>query len=85
MKREATRVREGGRKVWANQDGPGIINCCREIKSSQSFAKINGIMVDLFSANAIIAVHDGINDTQRAKFIALPLAKMASVAFKVLK
>lgn len=41
--------------------------------------------LDLFTASHIVAVHDNLNEVNRAKFAALPLPKMASVAFKVLK
>lgn len=80
--REPTRVRAHGRKVYSNQDGAGIVACCREIKDTATFAKINGVTVDLFSASAIVAVHDACTETNRAKFLALPVVKMARVAFK---
>jgi hypothetical protein len=85
MNREPTRVRANGRKVYSNQDGAGIVACCREIKETATFAKINGVMVDLFSASAIVAVHDACNDVNRAKFLALPVQKMATVAFRCIK
>lgn len=82
--REPTRTRQSGRKVYADLDGAGIVTACRNIKATATFAKINGVAVDLFTANAIVAVHDACNETNRAKFLALPLPKMARLAFKCL-
>lgn len=85
MQREQTRIRQQGRKVYADQDGAGIIAACREIKETATFAKINGVMVDLFSASAIVAVYDACNETNRAKLLALPVQRMASIAFKFIR
>lgn len=49
------------------------------------YEKINGHMVDLFSASAIVKVHDALNEANRAKFLALPIARMASISFQLLK
>lgn len=43
------------------------------------------VALDAFSASAIVTVHDALNETNRAKFAALPLAKAAAVAFKLIK
>jgi predicted RNase H-like nuclease len=39
--------------------------------------------VDLFSASAIVAVYDALNDVNKAKYSRLSLPRMATVAFKV--
>lgn len=39
--------------------------------------------VDLFSASAIVAVWEALNEENRAKFEKLPIARMAEVAFQV--
>jgi len=61
------------------------VEACREIVRQCQFAKIDGYAVDLFTASAIVTVYDALNETNRAKFVALPLHKMASVAFKCVK
>lgn len=85
MDRELSRTRMHGRKVHSNLDGPGIVSACREIKETATFAKINGVTVDLFTASAIVAVHDACNDANRVKFLTLPVMKMAQLSFKCLK
>lgn len=66
-------------------DGAGILAACRTIKTEGSYAKINGVMVDTFTASAIVAVHDALNEENRAKLLALPLQKIASICFRLLK
>ena len=82
---EPTRVRDHGRRVWKTTTSLEKIEACRVIVDEQSFGKIDGVTMDTFSASAILAVWDAINETNRAKFSALPIAKMARVAFKLIK
>lgn len=82
--REPTRIREHGTPVTSSKDGDAIIAACRDIVARQQYAKINGHMVDLFSASAIVKVYDAVNDANKAKFKALPVARMAAVAFKLI-
>lgn len=82
---EPTRTREQGRKVTLSANGADRIAACRDITARHSFAKIDGVMVDLFSANAIIAVYDALTAQNKSKFENLPIAKMAKVAFQFVK
>lgn len=82
---EPTRTRERGTRVTTTKDGAAIIAGCRSIVANGQYEKINGHMVDLFSASAIVKVFDAINDTNKAKFQALPVARMASIALSMLK
>lgn len=43
------------------------------------------IALDAFSASAIVAVHDALNEANRKRFAKLPLVKMAHVSFKLVK
>jgi len=65
--------------------GPEGIAQCRDIVNSGSYAKVNEVMVDTFSASAIIAVYDALNPINQAKMVALPVPKAASIAFGLLK
>jgi len=49
------------------------------------FNKVDGVALDSFSASAIIAVYDAISAENKRKFAALPVLKMANVAFKLVK
>lgn len=83
--REPTRTREHGTEVTQTSTGDQRIAAIRRIVERKQYAKVDGVMVDLFSASAIVQVFDAISEANRAKFTALPVAKMADVAFKVIK
>jgi hypothetical protein len=40
--------------------------------------------LDLFSASAIVSVHDHLNESNKLKFSSIPLPQMAQFAFKIL-
>jgi hypothetical protein len=82
---EPTRTRKHGTRVTKTKDGAAIIEACRSIVTNSQYEKINGHMVDLFSASAIVKIYDALNDANKAKFLALPVARMASVAMQLLK
>lgn len=46
------------------------------------FNKVDGVAVDAFSASAIIAVYDALNDKNKAKYASYPIPFMADLAFK---
>ena len=57
---------------------------CREIVERGQYAKVNEVMVDLFSASAIVQVYDAINPANREKMVSFPVAAVADVVFKLL-
>lgn len=73
--RENTRIKPIG------HDG---INQCREILKNHQYAKVNEVMVDGFSASAIVQVFDALNAENQAKLVKLPVAKVAKICFSVL-
>lgn len=85
MKREASRIRERGTVVTVPESWQERIAAIRAIKDSRQYAKVDGCMVDLFSAGAICAVYDALNEANREKFASLPAPKMATIAFKLIK
>lgn len=48
-------------------------------------AKRGWAILDGYSASAILVVFNALNEANREKFAALPLTKMAMVAFKLMK
>lgn len=81
---EPTRTRKQGTRVTRTKDGDEIIAACRSIIANSQYAKINGHMVDLFTASAIVKIYDALNEANQAKLKALPVARMARIAFKML-
>ena len=82
--KEQTRIREHGTIVTNPADGLERIKAVRQIVESCQYAKVDGIMLDLYSASAILKVYDAINEANQAKYRALPVYRMADIAFKVM-
>jgi hypothetical protein len=86
--RERTRTRQQGTVVTNPADftDPGLarIDAIRRVVAECQYAKIDGIMVDLFTAYTIFRVYDALNEANQAKFRALPVGKMAGIAFKLI-
>lgn len=55
----------------------------RRIIENYQYEKIDGVIVDAMTADAIITIYDAVNETNKAKFIALPIEKMAKVAWQL--
>lgn len=83
-KRDVTRVRERGTRVTMPKSPAERIAAVRQIVQEHQYAKIDGYMVDGFSASAIVQVYDALNDANKEKYAALPVSKMAAVAFKLI-
>lgn len=64
--------------------GGARIAAFREIVRNGQRAKIDGLMVDIFTAQAVIAVHDGLSEKARGTLCAMDVAKMARVCLGVL-
>ena len=61
----------------------GKIAGLREIVREKQHAKVCGQRVDLFTALVVTQVYDALNDANKTKFSAMPLSKMAQIAFKL--
>lgn len=79
-----SRVRAGGRTVTRTTTPAETLAALREIKRTQSYAIVNGVTVDHYSACAIVAVHDALIAANQAKLLSLPIPRMAAVAFRLL-
>lgn len=73
-------LKEGVQVFRPRKDAPGQY----DVKPFFTGNKRGWVALDSFSASAIVAVHDNLNETNRAKFAALPLTKMVRVAFSIL-
>jgi len=61
------------------------LEACQKVVAEKQFTKVDGVLLDLFTASAIVQVHGALSPTNQAKFAVLPLTKMASVALSCLK
>ena len=62
-----------------------VIDKVKEIASKKSAAKIDGVMVDSFTASAISQIYDKVNDANKKKMDSLPITKLANLAFKMMQ
>jgi hypothetical protein len=80
---EPTRTREHGTRVTRPTSGAERIAAVRRIVTECQYARIDGCMVDLFSASAIVQVYDALNPENQAKYSGLDVRRMADLAFKI--
>jgi len=65
-------------------DGLELIDRLRIIVDNSQAEKINGMLVDIFTASAIVRLYDAVNQTNKEKLLKLPLEKMARFAMSIL-
>jgi hypothetical protein len=81
----ATKIRQQGTKDTKAESTDEKIAAIRSVVSTKQYAKIDGVMVDLYSASAICRVLDGLKKPETyTQYIAMPIAVMATIAFKIL-
>jgi hypothetical protein len=85
MRREPSRIREHGTRVTAPLDGDERIAAIRRIVEDCQYAKIDGVMIDLYSASAILVIYDKLSPENQTKYRAMPAPKMAAVAFTLVR
>jgi hypothetical protein len=68
----------------ASAGDPRMIEVLREAKRG-AFRKIDGVVVDATTAAAILTVYGTLRPTGRAKLAALPVRRMALVAWRLLR
>lgn len=78
-------VREQGTRVTVSESPDERIAAFRRIVAEKQYAKIDGTMIDLFSASVVVNVYDALNEENRAKFAAMRADRMGIVAFKLMK
>jgi hypothetical protein len=70
--------KESVNETW-NQLRTNLIS----ILKRKQHQKIDGVLVDMQTANVILKVWDALNSSNRKKFEKLPVKKMANVAWKL--
>lgn len=80
-----TVVRKNGTRVTTNPTPAERVAAFRQIVTDRQYAKIDGVMVDLFSASAVVAVCDALSPAAQEKFSSFTAPAMVSIAFKLTK
>ena len=78
-------IREHGTKVHEPLSAQERIDAIRSVVTGSSYAKIDGVCMDLTTAGAIVAVYNALNDANKEKFASFPAHKMATIAWKLVK
>ena len=79
------RTRQQGTQQTITNDPAKRIEVIRRIVEQKQYEHIDGQMLDLFSASAIIKVYDAINPTNQQRYAKLPAWQMARIAFQLIK
>lgn len=67
----------------AKKGDPKIIATMRKFAREGSSGKVDGVLVDMSTANLIISIYDKINPKNQAKFAAMPIGRMGQTAWKI--
>ena len=71
---------------WAGEPVSEVnIKDIGQILKKRQAKKIDGVLVDMQTANVIMKVHKALNASNRKKFEKLSITKMADVAWKLVK
>ena len=62
-----------------------VIDKVKQVASKKQAMKIDGVMVDTFTASAISQIYDKVNDANKKKMDKLPITKLASLAMKMMQ
>lgn len=80
-----TQTRERGTEVTSPATGAERIAAIRRIVERKQYAVVDGCMIDLFSASAIVAVYDKLGAACQEIYASKRAPVMAKIAFKLIK
>lgn len=61
-----------------------VIDRLRLIVKECQANRVDGVLVDLFSASTAVQVYDAVNEANKARLAKLPVRQLITVCFKVL-
>ena len=61
-----------------------VIDIARRVVDKGGAEKVKGVMLDTFTASAIVQVYDKVNDSNKQKMEKMPLPKLAAAVWKIL-
>ena len=77
-------IREHATRVTLSESPEERIAAIQAIVKEGQYAKVDGTMIDLFTAVAIMAVYNAIKRENQVKFASLKAGAMGLMAFKIL-
>lgn len=76
-----TRVRQHGTEETVTDNALDRINAVKRIVERKQYAKIDGMMVDLYSASIVSQVYDKLSDVNKAKYASCSIYRMLEIAY----
>ena len=77
---------EKGKKEGVVREGSETpVEVARRIVQNGQHEKYKGMMLDTFTASAIVKVYDAVNDSNKKKLDSLKLPKLVNIVWKLLK
>lgn len=67
----------------AHSGDPDIIARIRQARAGQ-WVKIDGVVIDMTTANAILTIYDKVNDANKAKIAAMDIVTMVEFTWKLI-
>jgi len=61
------------------------IQVMSRIVENQQAEKIDGVLVDMFTANAVVQIYDAVNDNNKAKMRDMGPVQLANIAYKIME
>ena len=84
-KKEALKILKKYKKESVSEAKESSIDVAKRIVKNKQAEKIDGVLVDVQTANVILKVWDALNSSNRKKFEKLSIKRMADVAWKLMK
>ncbi len=78
-----TRTREQGTQETIAGNTTDRMAVIRRIVANKQYEKVDGCMIDLYTASIICQVYDALNDANKVKLASMPAPKMGIVALKL--
>ena len=85
IRKKADNFKKKVRESVELEEESATISKVKEIVSKKQAMKIDGVMVDMFTASAISQIYDKVNDANKKKMDGLKITKLADVAMKLMK
>lgn len=60
------------------------VDALRQIVADKQYAKVDGVSVDLTTANLLLQILDALSPANKENFLGKPIEQMVSIAYKIL-
>ena len=78
-----SRYQQQAEKMKYTSEESKYIKVARDVVKKKSAKKVDGVMLDLFTASAIVQVYDAVNSQNKKRMDGLKLTQLADIAFKL--